>query len=111
MAARLVYMTAGNIEEATKLGRALVEEGLAACINILPGMTSLYWWQDNLQHDEELVVLAKTAADKVEALTARVRELHSYDCPCVVAVPIEGGNPEFLRWIESETAGGTRRRG
>lgn len=103
MEARLIYMTAGSLDEAKALGRALVEERLAACINVLPGMTSIYQWEGTARMDEEVVVIAKTRADLVGAVTARVKEIHSYSCPCVVALPIEGGNPGFLQWIVDET--------
>ncbi len=103
MDARLIYMTAGSLEEARTLARTVVEDRLAACVNVLPGMTSVYWWEGTAQFDEEIVVIAKTRADLVDALTARVKEVHSYSCPCVVALPIDGGNPEFLQWIVDET--------
>ena len=104
MNATLVYMTAGSVAEARAIGASLVERRLAACINILPGMLSQYRWEGSVQTDEEAVLIAKTRTELVDALTAHVREIHSYDCPCVVAVPIEGGNPEFLQWIADETA-------
>ncbi len=100
---RLIYMTAASLEEAKSLARMLVEERLAACVNLLPGMTSVYRWEGTVQFGDEIVVIAKTRADLVDAVTARVRELHSYNCPCVVAVPIDGGNPDFLQWIVDET--------
>lgn len=97
------YMTAGSREEALKIGRALVGERLAACVNVIDGMTSVYRWQDEVQEDGEVVVIAKTRRELVPRLTERVLELHSYDCPCVVALPITGGNPAFLAWIAEET--------
>ena len=104
MSATLVYMTAGSVEEARAIGASLVERRLAACVNILPGMLSQYRWEGSVQTDEEAVLIAKTRDDLVDALTGHVREIHSYDCPCVVALPIGGGNPEFLQWIAGETA-------
>ena len=104
MSATLVYMTAGSVEEARKIGASLVERRMAACVNILPGMLSQYRWKGSVQTDEEAVLIAKTRNDLVDALTCHVREIHSYDCPCIVALPIEGGNPEFLQWIADETA-------
>jgi len=100
---RFCYITAGTREEAQRIGRALVEERLAACVNILPGMNSIYRWEGAVQDDEETVLIAKTRAALVPRLTERVRALHSYAVPCVVALAIEGGNPDFLRWIEDET--------
>jgi len=104
MSATLVYMTAGSVEEARAIGASLVERRLAACVNILPGMLSQYRWEGSVQTDEETVLIAKTRSDLVDALTGHVREIHSYDCPCIVALPIRGGNPAFLRWIADETA-------
>ncbi len=105
MSATLVYMTAGSVEEARAIGTSLVERRLAACVNILPGMLSQYRWEGSVRTDEEAVLIAKTRRGLVEALTGHVREIHSYDCPCVVALPVEGGNPDFLQWIADETAG------
>ena len=99
----LLYITAGSPEEARTVGRALVEARLAACANILPGMTSLYWWNDAVQEDSEAVLIVKTRKALVDRVVERVKEVHSYDCPCVVALPIEAGNPAFLQWIEDET--------
>jgi periplasmic divalent cation tolerance protein len=104
----LVYMTASSADEAAKLAEALVGERLAACVNVIDGMTSWYRWEGAVQNERELVVLAKTRIDLVEALTARVKALHSYSVPCVVALPIAGGNADFLRWIAEETAGGAQ---
>jgi len=106
MSACFCYITAGSREEALAIGSALVEERLAACANVIAGMTSVYRWQGAIEQDDEVVLIAKTRADLVERLTGRVAALHSYDCPCVVALPITGGNPVFLDWILSETEGG-----
>ncbi len=100
----MVYMTAADEDEAGRIGRALVEERLAACVNVIPGMRSYYRWQGEVQDDSEVVMIAKTREALLDALVARVKELHSYDCPCVVALPIAAGNPDFLAWIEAETA-------
>ena len=97
------YMTASSPEEARRLGRALVEARLAACVNILDRMTSLYWWQGKIEEGNEAVLIAKTTRDKLEALTAKVKALHSYTVPCVVGLPIVGGNADFLGWIAAET--------
>lgn len=100
----MVYMTMETPQQARDIGRALIEARLAACINIIDGMKSLYWWQGTVQEGTETVVIAKTRQDAVEKLTAKVKEMHSYDCPCVVSLPIDNGHPEFLSWIEAETA-------
>lgn len=104
MELRFVYMTAGSREAARRIGADLVERRFAACVNIIDGMESLYRWQGRVETAAETVLVAKTRADRVDALTARVRELHDYDCPCVVAIPLVGGNPDFLSWIAAETA-------
>ncbi|MFQ5774369.1 MAG: divalent-cation tolerance protein CutA [Kiloniellaceae bacterium] len=101
----LIYITAGDAEEARKLGRALVEARLAACANVLPGITPIYWWEGEVQEGGEVALIAKTRADLVERVIAFVKARHSYDCPCVVALPIAAGNPAFLDWIAAETAG------
>ncbi|MFP4392250.1 MAG: divalent-cation tolerance protein CutA [Desulfohalobiaceae bacterium] len=103
MSAVLVYMTAKDRQEAEKVGQALVEARLAACVNILDNMQSMFWWQGGAQSEQETVLLAKTRVRLVSRLNAKVKEVHSYDCPCVVAVPIIDGNPEFLSWIREET--------
>ncbi|HEX9702194.1 MAG TPA: divalent-cation tolerance protein CutA [Rhodospirillales bacterium] len=101
----LVYVTAGSRDEAVKIGRAAVESRLAACANVLPApTTSIYWWQGKLEQAEEVSLILKTRAALVDELVAKVKAQHSYDCPCVVALPIEGGNPQFLEWIDAETA-------
>jgi periplasmic divalent cation tolerance protein len=100
----IIYMTAPNDAEAHTIARVLVEERLAACVNILSGMRSVYRWEGEIQEDDEVVLIAKTRRDLVPALTDRIKDIHSYDCPCVVAIPIDGGNPEFLDWIDAQTS-------
>lgn len=100
---RLIYMTAPSHDEALKIARVLVEERLAACANVLGGITSIYWWDGKLNQEGEVALTAKTRVGQVEALIARVRAIHPYDCPCVVAMPIVAGNPAFLEWIGQET--------
>ena len=103
MTAQLVYVTTGSMEEARRIGRALVEERLAAAVNIIPGVTSIYRWDGAIHEADEVVVVAKTRREKLGALTARVREMHAYDCPGVVALPVVGGSEPYLRWIAAET--------
>lgn len=103
MSTRLIYVTAPSGDEARRLGRALVEERLAACANIIPGIVSIYRWDGAMQEDDEVALILKTQDRLVDRLTKRVRALHPYQCPCVVALPIEGGNPAFLQWIVDET--------
>lgn len=103
MTAVLVYVTAGSADEAATIGRALVEGRLVACANVVDGVRSIYRWQDAIQDDTEALLIAKTREALVADVVARVKELHSYDCPCVVALPIVDGNRDFLNWIGSET--------
>ena len=103
MTSTMIYITTSSREEALRIGRTVVADRLAACANVLPGVTSVYRWQGEVQEDGETALILKTRSDLVERLTARVKELHSYDCPCVVALPIAGGNPDFLQWIAEET--------
>ena len=103
MSLSLVYMTAGSPEEADSLGRMLVERRLAACVNVIDGMRSMYWWDGAVQEGREAVVIAKTRTDLVDELTRAVKDIHSYDVPCVATLPLEGGNPDFLNWIYDET--------
>jgi periplasmic divalent cation tolerance protein len=97
-----VYMTAGSKEEASTIGRRLVEEKLAACVNIIDGMTSIYRWEGKLESASESVLIAKTMSKNVESLTERVKTLHSYDCPCIVTLDIQNGNHDFLSWINDQ---------
>jgi periplasmic divalent cation tolerance protein len=104
MSHSLIYVTAPNRDEALKLAKNLVESRLVACVNLLDGATSVYWWDGKIQEDSETVMIAKTRSDLVDAVIGRVREIHPYACPCVVAVPISSGNPAFLDWINTETS-------
>ncbi len=104
MTAIVVYVTAADQAEALAIGRAAVDRRLAACANIFGPMTSIYTWQGKVREEPEIALLLKTNAAKLEALTRLVKDLHSYDCPCVVALPVAGGNPEFLDWIDSQVS-------
>ncbi|MGC1275030.1 MAG: divalent-cation tolerance protein CutA [Planctomycetaceae bacterium] len=103
MSAVLLYITTRDRTEALDIAATLVEERLIACGNILDGMESVYWWNGKIERSKEAVLIAKTDRRNVDLVTARVIELHSYETPCVVALPIEGGNPEYLAWIENES--------
>lgn len=101
---RFLYVTASSHDEALAIGRAVVEERLAACANVMPGMTSLYWWEGRIEEGSEAVLILKTRAELADRATARIRALHSYSCPCVVVLPVGGGNPDYLDWLRRETA-------
>ena len=100
---RLVYITALDADQALAIGRVLVHERLAACINVLPGMTSIYRWQGVVEEAREAVLIVKTRADRITALTERVRSLHTYRLPCVVALTIDGGDADYLDWLARES--------
>ena len=104
MAHVAVCVTAASLAEAKIIGRALVEARLAASVNVVPGVSSFYRWEGALCEGDEAMLWAKTRADLVEPLTAMVKALHSYACPCVIALPITGGNADYLAWIDAETA-------
>jgi periplasmic divalent cation tolerance protein len=100
----LCYVSLGPREDALAIGRALVEERLAAAVNLQHGVRSVYRWRGTVEEATEVLLIVKTRAELVPRLTARVVALHSYQCPAVVAVPVCGGNPDYLAWIEEQTA-------
>lgn len=103
MKTKWIYVTAPSHELARRIGRAVVEERLAACANLLGAIESVYWWEGNLESGNEVALVVKTAEDRVDALIQRLVELHPYDCPCIISLPIEQGHPPFLDWIHAET--------
>ena len=103
METRLIYITVADMQEAKKIGRMLLEKRLVACVNLLDAMQSMYWWEGTIEESRETVIIAKTTRRLVSSLIAAVKKSHSYDCPCIVSLPIEAGNPAFLKWISDET--------
>ena len=103
---RFVYVTAGSREEAIAIARAAVGERLAACANVLGDITSVFRWEGAVQEDTETSLILKTTADNIPALTERIKALHSYSVPCIVtwALDPKAGNPDFLEWLEAESA-------
>ena len=99
MDCRFVYMTCSTAEEARLIGRALVQEHIAACVNILGEIESIYEWQGELCEECEVAMIAKTTATRMLALIVRVKELHSYDCPCIIGLPIGEGHQPYLDWL------------
>ncbi|MDQ7844437.1 MAG: divalent-cation tolerance protein CutA [Armatimonadota bacterium] len=96
----VVLVTAPSREEAERIGRAVVEDRLAACANVVPAVASTYWWRGAVEQAGEALLVLKTCRDLLEPLGRRVRALHSYTVPEVIALPIAGGNPDYLRWID-----------
>lgn len=103
MQCALLYITFPNEAAARALGRKLVEARLAACANVFASMTPIFRWEGQIQEDSEAVMIAKTRKELVEEATDFIARNHDYDCPCVVALPLEGGNQDFLEWIVEET--------
>jgi len=99
----LCYVSLGPRQDAVAIGRVLVEERLAAAVNIQDGVRSIYRWQGAIEEATEVLLIAKTRAALVPRLTARVVALHGYTCPAVVAVPVCGGNLDYLAWIDEQT--------
>jgi periplasmic divalent cation tolerance protein len=95
----VVLVTAPDLAVGARLGRSLVEEGLAACANLVPGVRSIYRWQGEIHDDPEVLLIVKTRASLVEALAARVRALHPYELPEVLALPVAGGSAAYLAWV------------
>lgn len=101
MKKKLIYITAPDMSTATALAKTLIEEKLAACINILPQMQSYYRWEGKVTKDSEIPIFAKTTANLEKKLINKVKEIHPFDIPCIISLNIEGGNLDFLKWIES----------
>ena len=99
----VIYITAGDRDEALTVARTLVDENLVACCNILGEITAVFRWEGKVQEDGEVSLIAKTRPALVDKVTEAVKRVHSYDCPCVISLPVQDGNPEFLQWIGEET--------
>lgn len=99
---RTVLTTVPDAETGERIGRMLVEERLAACANVVPGVVSLYRWQGALERSTEALVVLKTTSNRLEALRARAVELHPYDVPEVIALAVEGGHSPYLAWVRAE---------
>lgn len=102
---RAVLTTVPDPETGERLGRTLVEEHLAACANVVPGVISVYRWQGEIERSEEALVILKTTADRVPALQARAVDLHPYDVPEVLALPVGAGHAPYLAWVHREVGG------
>jgi periplasmic divalent cation tolerance protein len=101
-----VYTTYPSIVEAEAAGKALVERRLAACVNILPGMISLYAWEGAVERAEEVVMIIKTRASLAEQVRATVKEMHSYSTPAILVIPLESVDSSYLEWLLAATEGG-----
>ena len=99
----MVYVTIGSEAEAKSIAKALVKESLIACANVLGPASSIYMWEDEVQEAQEFVLICKTQRMRLEAAAARVRELHSYDTPCITVYEMAAGFPPYVEWIFAET--------
>ena len=101
---RVLLLTAPDAEVAERLARGLLEERLAACVNLIPGIRSFYRWQGAVQDDAEILLVVKTRADRLEALASWVQDLHPYELPEILALPVIGGSQAYLDWIRTESS-------
>jgi periplasmic divalent cation tolerance protein len=99
----IVLVTAGTPDEATVIGRTLVEERLVACVSIVPRIRSIYWWKGEICDEEEYLLVMKTQSDLFPAVQARVRQMHSYEVPEIIAFQVGEGLPEYLKWVLENT--------
>ena len=96
----MVYITTKSEEEASRIGETLVRERLAACANVIPEIQSTYWWKGKLENEGETALLLTSVQDNAQRIIDRVRELHSYEVPCIDIIPLSGGNEEYFKWID-----------
>jgi periplasmic divalent cation tolerance protein len=98
-----VYTTYPSIVEAEEAGRVLVEQRLCACVNILPGMVSYYWWKGAIERGEEAVMIVKTRASLAEQVSTAIKQMHAYSTPALMVIPLESVDQPYLEWIMAET--------
>lgn len=99
----VIYATFPDKNSALTVGRIIVQEKLVACINIIPQIYAVYVWEGKLEEEEEVIMLAKTTKGQEEKVIERINALHPYSCPCIVVLPVEGGNAPFLEWVREST--------
>lgn len=107
----IAFITAGSMEEAKRIARALVSERLAACCNIVAPITSVYRWEGRVNEDPEILLIAKTRKSLFKAVVRRVSEIHSYDVPEIICAPLSEGSPPYLRWLGESTKKPASRKG
>ena len=98
----LVYITTSGNEESKKIANILVEEKLAACVNIIPSIESIYLWKGKIEKDNESILIAKTKAENIDKIIKRVKEIHSYETPAILAIPIIEGSKDYLEYLNDE---------
>jgi periplasmic divalent cation tolerance protein len=97
----IVYITTSEVDEAKKIAKTLLRERLVACTNIIPQIESLYWWEGEIEEDQESLLLAKTRSDLVDKVIARVEKIHSYETPCALEIHVKKGSEDYLAWLEN----------
>ena len=103
MLASTIYVTASSPKEAKNIAEIVIREKLAACANIISGVSSIFMWQGEVCEESESAIILKTVPALIDKLTRRIKEMHSYECPCIVALEIVGGNTDYTDWILNET--------
>lgn len=98
----LIYTVTHNAEEAERMGRLALEQRMCACVNIIPGMRSLYWWQGKLEQSQECVLLFKTEANRYDALEALINKEHTYQTPAIFSIPVDRVHPDYEAWLKGE---------
>ncbi len=98
----VVFVTVGGEEDGKRIARTLVEDGLVACVNILPTIRSIYRWKGSIEDDEETLLIIKTGQGVIEALKDRIREIHPYENPELIAVPVVGGLETYMDWVKEQ---------
>jgi len=98
----VVFITTATLEEAQQISKVLLERKKVACVNIVLRVDSLFWWQDKLDSAQESLLVIKTKASLLNEVIRLVKEIHSYDVPEIIALPIVGGNPDYLEWVDTE---------
>ena len=98
----VIFITVSTSEEAHKIAEVLLNQRRVACVNIVPGVSSLFWWQDKLDSAQESLLIVKTKTSQLNEVVRLVKEIHSYDVPEIIATPIIGGNQDYLEWIDKE---------
>lgn len=97
---RILFCTTGSIEEATRIAESVVGNHLAACVNIVPAIRSIYWWNNEVSQDNEVLMIIKTEKNRIPELEKSIRDLHSYEVPELISLPLESGLSEYLKWLQ-----------
>jgi periplasmic divalent cation tolerance protein len=97
----IIYITTSGVDESKKIAKTLLNERIVACCNIIPKIESLYWWEGEIEEDQESLLLTKTRSNLVDKVIARVEEIHSYETPCALEIQIKEGSEDYLDWLDN----------